>query len=87
MALLTLVVLLLFTGRLRPERLVSEMREDRDARLSELRAQVEEWKAAHKASEEARVELERSIDNLIEVGRVAEALLRSLRDGETYGDS
>ncbi|MCX5209829.1 hypothetical protein OG689_11085 [Kitasatospora sp. NBC_00240] len=63
----TLIVLLILTGRLVPRRTYEDMREERDT-----------WRAAHQVSEEARHVAQDQNGELLEVARVAVPLLRAL---------
>lgn len=65
--LVTLIVVLILTGRLVPRRTYEDMREERDT-----------WRAAHKVSEEARHLEQEHTGELLELSRTAIPLLRAL---------
>lgn len=79
-ALISFLVVLMFLGKIRPEKAIQEVRADRDARLEELRSLTTHWREAYLISESARMELASSIDQLVELARTNEALLRALRE-------
>ena len=55
-------------GRLVPRRAVEDVLHDRD-----------EWRAAHRISEQARVELSEQVNELLEHARTTDAVLRSIK--------
>lgn len=65
-------VAMILTGQLIPRSTVAEMREERDARLSDLRA-------AYNASEEARQLQSEQLGELLETSRANAELLETLR--------
>lgn len=67
-ALLSIVVLMILTGRLIPRRTYDDMMHDRD-----------EWRAAHRISETARVESVSQVDELLEHSRTTSGVLDALR--------
>jgi hypothetical protein len=78
-------LLLIFTGRLVPRRTVEDVREDRDARLAdrdarirELAAERDTWRAACERSEVARMELQAQTAEQLELSRTAVHLLAAL---------
>ncbi len=75
---LTLVVWMVYTGKLVARRVLDDVRKDRDDRINEMRAIMENWQKAYLASETARQELAAQVNQLLTLGRIAEALLRAL---------
>lgn len=65
--LLGLVILFIVMGRLVPRRTMEDVIRDRD-----------EWRAAHKISEESRAELAGQTKELLEYARTTDAFIRSL---------
>ena len=76
--LLSLVVVLVLTGRLVPRRQMEDLREDRDARLAAADRQVETWKAAYEAAVQSRKTAEEHVTQLMEAARAAQDLIRAL---------
>lgn len=68
--LLAVVILLIALGRLVPRRTMDDVLHDRD-----------EWRAAHRISEQARVELAETVSEMLEQMRTTNALLQSLQRG------
>jgi hypothetical protein len=66
-AILTLVVLLVLTGRLVPRATLTDMRDERDT-----------WRAAHTESERARQAEREQVEELLEMARLGNQLLHSL---------
>ena len=85
-ALVTLVVLLIFFGKLVPRRIVDDVRSDRNDRIAELAAERDTWRNAYVESEKARLESQNQVGELLELSRTADHVLRSLR-GEVPGDA
>ncbi len=85
-ALVTLVVLLIYRGRLVPRSVLDDVRTDRDARVAELVAERNAWREAYRESETARVEAQNQVGELLELSRVADRVLRAIR-GEVPGDA
>lgn len=85
-ALVTLVVLLIFFGKLVPRSVLEDVRQDRDARIAEALAERDTWRDAHKESETARIEAQNQVGELLELSRTADHVLRALR-GEVPGDA
>ncbi len=75
-SIVAVIVFLMFTGRLRSQKNIDEMRQD-------LQSNIEIWRDAYKISELARKEQEVILRENLELGKTAIALLRSLRE---YGD-
>jgi len=75
---LTLVVWMVYTGKLVARRVLDDVRKDRDDRINEMRAIMENWQKAYLASEAARQEQTAQLNQLLALGRIAEALLRAL---------
>lgn len=67
-ALVAFTVLALLTGRIVPRRALEDVLHDRD-----------EWRAAHRISEAARVEQAAQVDELLEHARTTDAVLRSIQ--------
>ncbi|QBI56763.1 hypothetical protein [Streptomonospora litoralis] len=76
--LVSIGVVMILTGRLVPRSTVQEMRHERDARLSDLRA-------AYDASEEARRIQGEQLGELLETSRTNAELLEGLRQGHDPG--
>ncbi|MYW43037.1 hypothetical protein [Streptomyces sp. SID161] len=85
-ALVTLIVLLILRGGLVSRAVLEDVRKDRDARLAELAAERDAWREAHRQSEGARIKAQAQVGELLELSRVADHVLRSLR-GEVHGDA
>jgi F0F1-type ATP synthase membrane subunit b/b' len=85
-ALVTLVVLLIFFGKLVPRRVLEDVRADRNDRIAELAAERDTWRNAYVESERARVEAQNQVGELLELSRTADHVLRSLRR-EVPGDA
>lgn len=69
---LTLFVLAVLTGRLRPQRVVEEIRQDRDARVTEVRQQytaaleiARVWEEAYRTTEKARADQAKVLEELL----------------------
>lgn len=82
---LALVALMVFTGKLVARSVLKDVREDRDARLGEMKERLDEmrtinntWHEAYLKSEAARLEATAQVSQLLTMGRIAEALLRAL---------
>lgn len=69
----------LMTGRLRTNRAVQEIREDRDVRVAEARQDAADWKEAFRVSEEARHNQDQISKEALELSRISEDNVRSLR--------
>lgn len=85
-ALVTLIVLLILRGGLVSRAVLEDVRKDRDARIAELVAERDAWREAHRQSEAARIEAQSQVGELLELSRIADHVLRSLR-GEVSGDA
>jgi hypothetical protein len=68
--LLAIVVLLIAMGKLVPRRTLEDVITDRN-----------EWRTAHRVSEEARLELQQQVSELLEHSRTTDAFLRALPAG------
>lgn len=77
-AVLGLVVMLILLGRLVPRSILEDLRADRDARITELAAERDTWKAAHQLSEEARHVAQDQVGELLELSRTSVHVLTSL---------
>lgn len=73
-------VTLLLTGRLVPRRTVTDIRDDRDARVSDAKALAEIWREAYRVSESARVEDHELLRQALEGVHTIVHLLESRRD-------
>ncbi len=77
-------VLAILKGWLVPRKVVEEARADREARIADYQAQVADWKAAFKASEEARQVLAGQVGELLELARATDDFIRTTpRPGRT----
>ena len=85
-ALVTLVVLLIFFGKLVPRSVLEDVRKDRNDRIAEVVAERDTWREAHRMSEAARIEAQSQVGELLELSRTADHVLRSIR-GEVQGDA
>lgn len=85
-AILALVVLFILLGRLVPRSVLEDVRKDRDARVTEILAERDTWRNAHRESESARLEAQAQVGELLELSRTAEHVLRAIR-GEVPGDA
>lgn len=74
-AILALTVLMILTGRLVPRAVLRDIQAERDT-----------WREAHRLSEAAREEERRQVEELLEVGRTAEHVLRSLPRPDQPGE-
>lgn len=68
----------ILSGRLVPRRAVADVREDRDARLAEIRREAEDWKAAWTAQAEVNRVYADQVRELIELGRATNEMIRTL---------
>ncbi|MFJ7023244.1 hypothetical protein ACIQUW_33275 [Streptomyces sp. NPDC101117] len=82
----TLVVLLILRGNLVSRAVLEDVRKDRDARVAEILAERDTWRAAHRESEAARLEAQGQVGELLELSRTADRVLRAIR-GEVPGDA
>jgi hypothetical protein len=83
MAVLLLIVLLIviafIRGWIRTAVAIKEVREDRDARLADKDRQIEQWREAHRVSEEAR-ELDATASReQLEQARMTLEIVRAIR--------
>lgn len=85
-ALVGLVVLLIYRGHLVPRSVVDDVRKDRDDRLTALVAERDAWREAYRVSENARMESQAQVGELLELSRTAGNVLRAIR-GEVPGDA
>lgn len=77
-AILAIVVLLVLMGRIVPRRTLDDLRADRDARIREIAAERDTWRAAHGVSEEARHDAQGQVRELLELSRTAGHVLGAL---------
>jgi hypothetical protein len=68
-ALVAATVWAVLTGRLVSRRVLEDVRTDRDARVAEARAEVDNWRAAYLAEVERARVLLAAVDELLELGR------------------
>jgi hypothetical protein len=73
-----LVILLLFTGRIVTRKQLQDVREDRDARVREARAESAAWQRAWELERDARRVQSTHIEELLEVGRATSKFLNAL---------
>lgn len=76
---LSLAVLMLFTGRLFTRRHVDDMRTDRDARIADAKEITQTWRTAYEASEAARRETETLVRESLETSRAVLHIVQALR--------
>ena len=78
-----LVVLFLLLGKLRPEKQFTELREDRDARIAEVIAQIAIWKEALAEEGRRNDTLDRQLQIMVEerdqTRAIVQELLRAVR--------
>lgn len=72
------IVMLILRGSLVPHSILRDLRSDRDARIKELAAERDTWRAAHQVSEDARHIAQAQVGELLELSRTADHVLRSL---------
>src|SRR5689334_23511117 len=84
---LAVVVWMIYTGKLVARSVLDDVRKDRDDRLAEMRAILSTWQTAYIASEAARQVSAGQVNQLLETGRIAEALLRAMPHPESRGSS
>jgi hypothetical protein len=77
-AILAAVVWAIFTGRLTPRSTVEDVRSDRDARLTEIRREADDWRSAWQASQETNRILADQVRELLELGRTTNQLIKAL---------
>ena len=77
-AVVLLIVVLILRGALVPRSVVKDLLAGRDARIQDVTAQRDTWRAAHQESEEARHVAQGQVGELLELSRTADHLLRSL---------
>lgn len=76
--LIALVIVLFFTGRIVTRKQLQDLRDDRDARLREARAEAAAWQRAWETERDARRVQSAHIDELLDVGRATSKLLNAL---------
>jgi hypothetical protein len=80
---LAAVAMMVFTGKLVAKRELDDVRKDRDDRLAEMRGIMTTWQQAYISSEAARQVSAGQVNQLLETGRIAEALLRAMPHPES----
>lgn len=76
---LAVFIAAILTGRLVPRQVVEDVRRDRDARLDEWRAQVDQWREAYRIECQAREQLATQVDDLLEVARATERVVQAMQ--------
>jgi hypothetical protein len=84
-ALLVWVFRRVISGELVARKVLDDVRKDRDERVADAVEAAHIWQAAHIKSEEARSVQAGQVTQLLETGRIAEALLRSLPHPQDKG--
>lgn len=79
-----IIVLAFIMGWVRPRSAVTEIREDRDARLAEVKAERDTWREAHRISEQARELGAEATREQIEVSRAAVDALNGFRSAARW---
>lgn len=77
-AILGWVVKSIINGNLVARSVLEDVRKDRDERVKDAVEAAQLWQAAHIRSEDTRTVQAAQVNQLLETGRIAEALLRSL---------
>ncbi len=75
---LAMTVLGILRGWLVPRKVLEEARADREARLSDMRAQVDDWKAAFQAADARATVLAGQVGELLELARATDEFVRAL---------
>lgn len=78
-ALLVWVFRRVISGELVARSVLDDVRKDRDERVADAQETSQLWQAAHIKSEETRSVLTAQVNQLLETGRISEALLRALK--------
>ncbi len=76
--LVALGVYLVFTGKLVPRSTLKDLRQDRDDRVAEARAETTVWREAYESSKRANEALAIQLNQMLEVGHTANRVLQSL---------
>lgn len=71
-------VWLVLTGRLLPRSTLEDLRQDRDDRVAEARAETQVWREAYESSKRANEALAIQLNQMLEVGHTANRVLQSL---------
>lgn len=77
-AMLTLAVISVFKGWLVPQGVVTDIRTDRDTRLTEVAGERDDWKAAYNVEREASSKKDAQINELLELAQTSAHVLKSL---------
>lgn len=77
-ALLTFAVLAIFRGWLIPRGIVTDIRTDRDTRVTELSEERNDWKEAYLTEREASGKKDAQINELLELAQTSAHVLKSL---------
>lgn len=84
--LVVLVVLLILTGRLVPRSIVNDVRQDRDERVREARAETKVWREAFELARRSNEMLIPYMHQLIEVGHTTNSVLAALPASQQTGE-
>ena len=76
--LVTMFVLLLFSGRVVPRSVLEDVRRDRDDRLAQAIQGSNDWKEAYSQSEVARSMMAAQVEELLEHARTTDAYIRAI---------
>lgn len=77
-AIIGVILMLFFTGQLVTRKALQDVRDDRDARVREARAEAAAWQRAWELERDARRVQSTHIEELLEVGRTTSALINAL---------
>jgi hypothetical protein len=77
-ALVGLGVWLVLTGRLVPRSTLKDLRQDRDDRVAEAKAEAQVWRDAYESAKRANEALAVQLHQMLEVGHTTSSVLRSL---------
>lgn len=77
-AMLTLAVISIFKGWLVPQGVVTDIRTDRDTRLTEVAGERDDWKSAYLVEREASSKKDAQINELLELAQTSAHVLKSL---------
>lgn len=77
-AILSVFIYAILSGRLVPRSAVDDVRADRDARLAEVRRESDDWRSAWQASQETNKVLADQNKELLELSRTTHQLIKAL---------